>query len=219
MENISEIISHFNFTQTRKSKQYLASFFNQKTFNKNQTLYTQQKLKMFLENFQLINDYKSSENIISSIQKFLGEVNTDNYNLLTKIMYGEFFNQTNNNITLFIEFFYRFGVVLKNFQKSDCCKDYSDEIDKYTQFIDSLSVNEYHHKVLDFKQRKNILTTIEAEVKNGNFISFWNFFYMFDVYSSIAKGIKQNNLKFPQFNSDASFTIEHFYHLDLKKCC
>ncbi|SUX43397.1 hypothetical protein [Chryseobacterium indoltheticum] len=174
MENISEIISHFNFTQTRKSKQYLASFFNQKSFNKNQTLYTQQKLKMFLENFQLINDYKSSENIISSIQKFLGEVNTENYNLLTKIMYGEFFNQTNNNITLFIEFFYRFGVVLKNFQKSDCCKDYSDKIDKYTQFIDSLSVNEYHHKVLDFKQRKNILTTIEAEVKNGNFISYWN---------------------------------------------
>jgi len=216
MENISEIISHFNFTQTRKSKQYLASFFNQKSFNKNQTLYTQQKLKMFLENFQLINDYKSSENIVSSIQKFLGEVNTDNYNLLTKIMYREFFNQTNNNIALFIEFFYRFGVMLKNFQKSDCCKDYSDEIDKYTQFIDSLSVNEYHHKVLDFKQRKNILTTIEAEVKNGNFISFWNFFYMFDVYSSIAKGIKQNNLKFPQFNSDASFTIEHFYHLDLK---
>jgi len=142
MENISEIISHFNFTQTRKSKQYLASFFNQKTFNKNQTLYTQQKLKMFLENFQLINDYKSSENIISSIQKFLGEVNTDNYNLLTKIMYGEFINQTNNNITLFIEFSYRFGVLLKSFQKSNFCKDYSNEIEKNIQFIDSLSVNE-----------------------------------------------------------------------------
>lgn len=54
MENISEIISHFNFTQTSKSKQYLTSFFSQKNFNKNQTLYTQQKIKMFLENFQLM---------------------------------------------------------------------------------------------------------------------------------------------------------------------
>lgn len=186
MENISEIISHFNFTQTRKSKQYLVSFFSQKNFNKNQTLYTQQKLKMFLENFQLINQYKCSENIISSIQKFLGEVNSDNYNLLTKITYREFFNQINNNISLFIEFFYRFEVLLKNFQRSHLCKDYSDEIEKNIQFIDSLSVNEFHHKILDFKQRKNILIKIEAEVKNGNFVSFWNFFYMFDVYKSIS---------------------------------
>ncbi|MBO6186854.1 MAG: hypothetical protein J6O88_19570 [Chryseobacterium sp.] len=216
MENISEIISHFNFTQTRKSKQYLVSFFRQKNFNKSQTLYTQQKLKMFLDNFQLINEYKCSENIISYIQKFLGELNSENYNLLTKITYREFFNQTNNNISLFIEFFHRFAVVLKNFRKSYLCKEYSNEIEKYIQFINSLYINEYHYKVLNFKQRKNILTTIEAEVKNGNFLSFWNFFYMFDVYSSIAKGIQQHNLKFPQFNSDANFRIENFYHLDLK---
>lgn len=158
MENISEIISHFNFTQTRKSKQYLVSFFSQKHFNKNQTLYTQQKLKMFLDNFQLINEYKCSENIISSIQKFLGEVNSDNYNLLTKIAYREFFNQTNNNISLFIEFFHRFEVVLKNFQRSHLCKDYSHEIEKNIQFINSLSINEYHHKILNFKQRKSILS-------------------------------------------------------------
>jgi DNA mismatch repair protein MutS len=216
MENISEIISHFNFTQTRKSKQYLVSFFSQKHFNKNQTLYTQQKLKMFLDNFQLINEYKCSENIISSIQKFLGEVNSDNYNLLTKITYREFFNQINNNISLFIEFFYRFEVMLKNFQRSHFCKDYSDEIEKNIQFINSLSINEYHYKILNFKQRKNILSKVEAEVKNGNFIPFWNFFYMFDVYSSITKGIQQHHLKFPHFNSDAHFAIEDFYHLDLK---
>ncbi|WP_435524321.1 MutS-related protein [Chryseobacterium indoltheticum] len=39
---------------------------------------------------------------------------------------------------------------------------------------------------------------------------------MFDVYSSIAKGIQQHHLKFPHFNSDANFAIEDFYHLDLK---
>src|SRR5687768_2039239 len=38
---------------------------------------------------------------------------------------------------------------------------------------------------------------------------------MFDVYSSIAKGIKLNNLVFPQFNSENIFAIESFYHLDL----
>jgi len=59
MENISEIIAHFNFTQTKKSKQYLISFFNQKSFNKKQTLYVQQKLKLFLDNFQIINSYES----------------------------------------------------------------------------------------------------------------------------------------------------------------
>lgn len=171
---------------------------------------------MFLENFQLIDGYKSSENIVLSIQKFLGEVNPENYNLLTSITYRDFFKETNNNISLFIEFFHRFSLILKNFQKSDLCKDYSDEVEKYIQFIDSLSINKYHHKVLDFKQRKNILSKIEAEVKNKNFISFWNFYYMFDVYTSIAKGINKYDLTFPRFNSDKTFSIKNFYHLDLK---
>ena len=70
MENTAEIITHFNFTQTRKSKQYLISFFNQKSFNKKQTLYVQQKLKLFLDNFQIINSYEIKENRVSAIQKF-----------------------------------------------------------------------------------------------------------------------------------------------------
>lgn len=67
MENIAEIINHFKFTQTRKSKQYLISFFNQKSYNKKQTLYTQQKLKLLLDNFQIINSYEIKENRVSAI--------------------------------------------------------------------------------------------------------------------------------------------------------
>lgn len=36
------------------------------------------------------------------------------------------------------------------------------------------------------------------------------------MYSSIAKGIKANDLVFPQFNSENVFSIENFYHLDVK---
>lgn len=83
-------------------------------------------------------------------------------------------------------------------------------------FIGSLTINELYGKELDFKQRKNILVKITPEIEAGNFDLFWDFFYMFDVYSSIAKGIKLNNLVFPQFNSENAFTLENFYHLDLK---
>ncbi|WP_312303950.1 MutS-related protein [Chryseobacterium sp.] len=82
-------------------------------------------------------------------------------------------------------------------------------------FINSLPINEFYNKELNFKQRKNILVKIALEIDKGNFDLFWDFFYMFDVYSSIAKGIKLNNLTFPQFNSESTFAIENFYHLDL----
>ena len=95
MENTAEIITHFNFTQTRKSKQYLISFFNQKSFNKKQTLYVQQKLKLFLDNFQIINNYEIKENRVSAIQKFLDEIDVSQYNYFTSIKYREYFKEIN----------------------------------------------------------------------------------------------------------------------------
>lgn len=215
MENIAEIITHFNFTQTRKSKQYLISFFNQKSFNKKQTLYVQQKLKLFLDNFQIINSYEIKENRVSAIQKFLDEIDVSQYNYFASIKYREYFKEINTNISLLIDFFYHFGLLLRSFQKKETCLEYSYEIEKLIVFIDSLPINEFYNKELDFKQRKNILVKIAPEIDNGNFDLFWDFFYMFDVYSSIAKGIKLNNLIFPEFNSENIFTIENFYHLDL----
>lgn len=216
MENISEILTHFSFTKTRKSKQYLISFFNQKTFNKKQTLYIQQKLKLFLENFQIVDLYEIRENRISAIQKFLDEIDVTQYNYLASIKYREYFKEINTNISLLIDFFYHFGLLLRNFQKKEICLDYSFEIDKMIAFINSLPINEFYNKELDFKTRKGFLLKIMPEIESGNFDLFWDFFYTFDVYASIAKGIKLNNLVFPEFNSENNFAIENFYHLDVK---
>lgn len=216
MENISEILTHFNFTKTRKSKQYLVSFFSQKSFNKNETLYVQQILKLFLENFYIVDHYKIKENRISAIQKFLDEIDVSQYNYFTNLKYREYFKEINTNILLLIDFFYHFGLLLRNFQKKEICVGYSSEIDKMITFINSLPVNEFYNKELVFKDRKNFLVKITPEIEAGNFELFWNFFYMFDMYSSIAKGIRINDLVFPQFNSENDFTVENFYHLDVK---
>lgn len=216
MENVSEIVAHFNFTQTRKSKQYLISFFNQKTFNKNETLYLQQKLKLFLENLEIVEHYRINESKINGIQKFLDEIDVSHYNVISSLKYREYFKEINANIYLLIDFFYHYGLRLRNFKEKEICPEYFKEIEKQIAFISSLSINEYYNKDLDFKQRKNFLTIITAEIKKEKFESFWDFFYMFDVNSSIAKGIKLNNLIFPKFNSENIFTVEKFYHLDLK---
>ncbi|MDC8098610.1 MutS-related protein [Chryseobacterium rhizosphaerae] len=215
MENISEILTHFNFTKTRKSKQYLISFFSQKSFTKNETLYVQQILKLFLGNFHIVDHYEIKENRVSAIQKFLDEIDVSQYNYFASIKYREYFKEINTNISLLIDFFYHFGLLLRNFQKKEICLDYSSEIDKMIAFINSLPINEFYNKELDFKERKNFLLKITPEIESGNFDLFWDFFYMFDVYSSIAKGIELNNLVFPQFNSENDFIIENFYHLDL----
>lgn len=216
MENISEILTHFNFTKTRKSKQYLVSFFNQKSFKKDETLYVQEVLKLFLENFHIVEYYEIKENRITAIQKFLDEIDVSQYNYFASIKYREYFREINTNILLLIDFFYHFGFLLKNFQKKEICLDYSFKIDKMIAFINSLPINEFFNKELDFKTRKDFLLKITPEIEEGNFDLFWDFFYMFDVYASIAKGIKLNNLVFPEFNTENVFTIENFYHLDVK---
>lgn len=218
MENIDELIAHFNFTQTRKSKKYLNLFFNKKSFDLKHTLYVQQKLKMFMENFQLLETFHVNENKVSYIQKFLDENNADHYTLLSSLRYREYYRETNNSINLFIEFFYRFGLLLRNFQKTNIQLDYCKDIDNTVAFINSLSVNECYGKVLDFNQRKTLLIKLESEAKDKNkrFVSFWDFFYMFDVYYGISKGIRIHDLKFPQFNIENEFTVKDFYHLDVE---
>ncbi|WMC07146.1 MutS-related protein [Elizabethkingia anophelis] len=211
------ILEHFNYVQTRKSKQYLLDFFNKDVYDIKQTLYTQEILKLFLENFNIINSYKINDNTIVTVQRFLDEINVNNYNFITRFRYRRYFKDINTNLLLFINLFYYFGMVLRSFISLDICILYSTKIKDILEFIDSFSVNNYYNKDLDFEKRKNILKKIEINIKNKNFEEFWNFFFMFDVYSSISKGIKSQRLVFPYFNSSHDFVIEEFYHMDVLK--
>ncbi|MDR6921888.1 MutS-related protein [Chryseobacterium sp. 2987] len=215
MKNISEVLIHFDHTQTRRSKQYLTRFFNQKNYCLEQTLEVQNTLKLFLDNFSLLQNYKINDQTVSSIHQFSEEIESRNYTHLTNFTYREFYKETNFNISLFIEFFYRLGLLLRNLNLTNTSAEYAREIEKMILFINSLSVNEYYSKELQFKHRKAFLIKIESEKENGNLTSFWDFFYRFDMYCGMAKGIRKFDLVFPHFNSDNIFTINEFYHLNL----
>ncbi|WP_407509010.1 MutS-related protein [Elizabethkingia anophelis] len=73
-----------------------------------------------------------------------------------------------------------------------------------------------HNKPSGIKKIKKILGDIERNVKNEGYKKFWNFFYVFDMYISISKGIALNELIFPSFNSDNHFFIDEFKNLKLK---
>lgn len=216
MENRDELISHFSYTQTKKSKQYLNSFFCQKSFDVNQTLYIQRKLKLFLDKYSLISNFKISENQITYIKKFIDEINANQYTVLSRVLHREYFRETANNISLFIDFFYKFGLLLRNFQKGEICLEYQNEIKIIISFINELSINELYQKPLNFQHTKNILHTIEKYVKREKFLPFWDFFYMFDVFCSISKGLRKLDLIFPQFNTENKFCLKDFYHLDVE---
>ncbi|MDR2237772.1 MAG: hypothetical protein LBE92_16745 [Chryseobacterium sp.] len=216
MRNISEGWAYFNYTQTKRSKQYLLSFFNQKEYHIDQALRVQNILKLFLQNLSLIQGYKINDQTVSSLHQFSEEADGRHFTYKTSILYREFYKEVNFNITLLVDFFYHFGVVLRNMNLTGANTEYVHEIEKMMQFIHSLSVNEYYNKDLDFKQKKAILTKIETERENGKLTSFWDFFYRFDMYSGMAKGIQKHDLKFPDFNADHRFIIKDFYHPDLK---
>ena len=72
-----------------------------------------------------------------------------------------------------------------------------------------------HQNKLSFKQRKFFLMQIASTNAKNMFVNFWDFFYMFDVYCSLSKGIINSDLVFPRFNKNKTFNIKNFYHLKL----
>ena len=63
-------------------------------------------------------------------------------------------------------------------------------------------------KIVDFTQLLNQLSP--AEIR-----AFWNFFFSFEAYWSIAKGTHTHGFSFPRFKSD-TFSLTDFYHPIIK---
>lgn len=216
MNHISEIVSYFDFTQTRKSKQYLVTFFSQNQFNQEQTLKTQDRLKVFLDNFEVIERLKINESSVNSFQKLIDEISSEKFTYVKSLAYPEYFKEISNTITLGIDFLYHFATVLRNFKNTENSENFPEEIKKILDFIRTLSVNENYRKVLNFKQKRSFVKTVDQKKIKEEFLEFWHFFYLFDMYASLAKGIKKHRLVFPEFNKDQVFRIDNFYHLEIK---
>ncbi|MDV3750375.1 MutS-related protein [Elizabethkingia anophelis] len=211
-----DIIQYFDFVQTRASKKKLIDFFNKAEFNIEEVFYTQEILKMLQKNPDVVNSFKVAESNLLLINTLLNEADAAKYNYLNKFFYREYIDEINFSIDIYINFFNYFNSVLRNLNFLDMCPDYAEIIRENMEFISSLNIDNFHNKPSGIKKIKKILGDIERNVKNEGYKKFWNFFYVFDMYISISKGIALNELIFPSFNSDNHFFIDEFKNLKLK---
>lgn len=211
-----DIIQYFDFVQTRASKKKLIDFFNKAEFNIEEVFYTQEILKMLQKNPDVVNSFKVAESNLLRINTLLNEADAAKYNYLNKFFYKEYIDEINFSIDIYINFFNYFNSVLRNLNFLDMCPDYAEIIRENMEFISSLNIDNFHNKSSGIKKIKKILGDIERNVKNEGYKKFWNFFYVFDMYISISKGIALNELIFPSFNSDNHFFIDEFKNLKLK---
>lgn len=211
-----DVIQYFNFAQTRSSKKKLVDFFNKTEFKIEEVFYTQGVLKMLQKNPDVVSSFKVSESSLLRINTLLDEADATKYNYLNKFFYKEYIDEINFSIDIYINFFNYFDSVLKRLNFLDMCPDYAEIIRENMRFISSLNIYNFHNKPSGIKKIKKILDDIERNVKDESYSRFWSFFYMFDVYISISKGITFNKMIFPSFNSDNHFFIDEFKNIKLK---
>lgn len=211
-----DVIQYFNFVQTRSSKKKLVDFFNKTEFKIEEVFYTQGVLKMLQKNPDVVSSFKVSESSLLRINTLLDEADATKYNYLNKFFYKEYIDEINFSIDIYINFFNYLDSVLKSLNFLDMCPDYAEIIRENMRFISSLNIYNFHNKPSGIKKIKKILDDIERNVKDESYSRFWSFFYMFDVYISISKGITFNKMIFPSFNSDNHFFIDEFKNIKLK---
>jgi hypothetical protein len=216
-----EISKLFDYVRIKKSKPMLYRFFSKEEFDMKETLRQQKILKFFLKNLAVISQYKTNDHEVQAINSFINDSNYENYNFTTKLFYTADFDKINNNIAFFIHFFYSFKILLEKIISNDRSDNYNQQMIDIVDFINTFSIDEQFLLLsknrLTFNKRKALLKKIVEVSDQKGFMNFWNFFYMFDVYYSIAKGINVLGLCFPEFNNDGIFKIEEFYHLQIPR--
>ena len=216
--NIKEIIVYFDYTKTKTSRQYLFRLFNEEEFSLDKTLERQKILEIFIKNQKTTERLKTNDSEIKTILSFINNTDSSNYNQINKILYRKEFRLIDNNINITINFLHSFRNILQSIIFSEEI-EYKNEIQQKILFIDTFKIEELyyslHQNKLSFKQRKFFLMQIASTNAKNMFVNFWDFFYMFDVYCSLSKGIINSDLVFPRFNKNKTFNIKNFYHLKL----
>ncbi|WKN44012.1 MutS-related protein [Tunicatimonas pelagia] len=82
------------------------------------------------------------------------------------------------------------------------------------QFLQKLRLDYFAHIINEDKfsvARMVELMQVLATLDSSEIDAFWEFFFRFEAYHSIAKAIKKHQFTFPEF-SDSKFQINGFYH-------
>jgi DNA mismatch repair protein MutS len=66
-------------------------------------------------------------------------------------------------------------------------------------------------RILTITELRKVMRTMDEQVRRGQMDDFWNAFFLFEAYLSIARGIKKHGLIFPDFTGSGLKIVDFYY--------
>ncbi len=220
-----EILPLFDFTFNYFSGQEVRNILAKPLGSKAEILSTQEVLKGFNSNREVLKDYSFSRFNLAEIYDFFETFSAGTFlgpRVRWKLTFSEKLrNQKRGRLILLIHLF-------KNIYSSFISKidtkffppGYATELVWLKGFFEEFDLEGYESilrkKKLKVRHIAELLGIITKKVTNGQAASFWKRWFLFEAYLSISNGIVKHGFVFPSFE-ETTFSIEGLYHPLLKK--
>ncbi len=220
----NEIIPLFDYTNNRYSKNILNGLFNQLPKSMEEVRERQQIIKGLIANWDKLHTFSYQRLELEEIYQLFENIKnrklTFERNKL-KSKFQLFFSnkekyrkrgQYIQMIVFFERLYTKYLAVIDGTMFPDRFKL---RIDKMNRFLQSFDVTNNASLIRNDSSLISHIIEIEQIINNkiasNEIVFFWENFFLFDAYLSIAKGVIQHKFNFPVFN-DSELSVEEFYH-------
>lgn len=129
--------------------------------------------------------------------------------------------QERGKLLQIISFFFRIRSAYFSFLNEDLFPDsFRSSLTVIEEIFDTLEVEKYYpatrKKMLSVADQIKLMRILDEQVRTGKMEVFWNAFFLFEAYVSIAKGIRRHEFIFPEFTG-ARLSLVDFYHPLIKE--
>lgn len=214
-----EIISLFDHTRCRPARLLLEDFFRGGGLTLPQILFRQNVLKTFIRHWKHLQHFAYSRYDFEEVQTFTTQADYFAYEFPG--VWARMFPSTNRKLVrgksvqvmFFFERLEAFYFPLP--EGIEFPEDFQEKVDRIQRVLSRLKIKrgvEAVHKDRFGDFHASMLLKELQDMKHRRHLEqFWEAFYEFEMYWSLAKGIVAQGLRFPEFR-EGPVSLEGFYH-------
>lgn len=223
-----EILPFFNFTNNYQAEIQLLSLLKELPETQAGVLERQAILHGFHENWEVLEDFTYRRLDLSEVQTTFEDIINkrsfeENGNWVAYFKLRVYEAERHRLQAKFVQLVLLLrGLQRKYFarlKKDTFPAGFGKEIKSALSFLNKLRLEAHEEliredrfsitKIIDFSRLLNQLSPQEIR-------DFWEFFFTFEAWWSVAKGIRKHKFKFARFNNDDTLNIQNFYHPGIK---
>jgi DNA mismatch repair protein MutS len=217
-----EILPLFDTTQNLFSSRALRQWFQDIPASSEEVMLRQNILKGFVQNTRLQNPFSYSKTEFNGVYAYLEDFkirNSNRYGTTSKLRL--YFNRREKQteagkLSQLVLFMYKAnGFYFTGLDRQLFPESYQKKLERLGACITSLNIENYQSIVrkqgLKIKDITRLNDLIWEKIKSREWQFFWEEFFLFEAYLSMAKAVVKNGFRFPVFAKD-KMEFRNFYH-------